>query len=231
MIEINTPARYRAGINVLKSEIHRLLLTSVGFSCLLLLARMVYTGRHTFVFLLWNLFLAFVPYFFSYRLLLRPLRTGSRWKLPIAFIAWVLFIPNAFYILTDLFHLYDSIVVPPWFDLLLIVSFAWNGLIMGILSVRQMEKVIMARWPGLPGWAWLYPIMTLNAIGVYIGRYLRYNSWDVITDPFRLTADIIHITLHPVQYRQAWGMTVCFSLFLIILYTTIKKMSRALNAS
>ena len=231
MIEINTPASYRAGINVLKSEIHRLLLTSVGFSCLLLLARMVYTGRHTFVFLLWNLFLAFVPYFFSSRLLLRLSWLKSRWKLPVAFIVWVLFIPNSFYILTDLFHLYDSIVVPPWFDLLLIISFAWNGLIMGILSVRQMEKIIMVRWPGLPGWAWFYPIMVLNAVGVYIGRYLRFNSWDVITDPFRLTADIVHIIAHPVQYRQAWGMVVCFSAFLIILYTTIKKMSRALNGS
>lgn len=229
MIEINTPAPYRAGMNVLKSEIHRLLLTSVGFSCLLLLARIVHTGRLTFTFLVWNLFLAFVPYFFSSRLLLRLSWIKSRWKLPVVFTAWVLFIPNAFYILTDLFHLYDSIVVPPWFDLLLIISFAWNGLIMGILSVRQMEKVIMTRWPGLPGWAWLYPIMALNAVGVYIGRYLRFNSWDVIADPFRLTADIVRIILHPVQYRQAWGMVVCFSVFLTILYTTIKKISHSLR--
>ncbi|HEY4150806.1 MAG TPA: DUF1361 domain-containing protein, partial [Chitinophagaceae bacterium] len=173
MIEINTPALYRTGMNVLKSEIHRLLLTSVGFSCLLLLARIVYTGRLTFAFLVWNLFLAFVPYFFSSRLLSLPSWIQSRWKLPVAFIAWVLFIPNAFYILTDLFHLYDSIAVPPWYDLLLIISFAWNGLLMGILSVRQMEKVLTARWPGMPGGAFLYPVMVLNATGVYIGRYLR----------------------------------------------------------
>ncbi len=225
MIEINTPAPYRTGMNVLKSEIHRLLLTSVGFSCLLLLARIVYTGRLTFAFLVWNLFLAFVPYFFSSRLLSRSSWIQNRWKLPVAFIAWVLFIPNAFYILTDLFHLYDSIVVPPWYDLLLIISFAWNGLIMGILSVRQMEKALTTRRPGLPGGFFLYPIMVLNAVGVYIGRYLRYNSWDVITDPFHLTTDIVHIILHPVHYRQAWGMVVCFSVFLVILYTTIRKVS------
>ena len=137
-------------VYLLKTEIQRLLLTSVAFGFLLLMARTVYTGTITFVFLVWNLFLAFVPYFFSSRLLSRPSWIQSRWKLPVAFIAWVLFIPNAFYILTDLFHLYDSIVVPPWYDLLLIISFAWNGLIMGILSVRQMEKALTARRPGLP---------------------------------------------------------------------------------
>ena len=229
MIEINTPASYRAGITVLKNETHRLLLTSVGFSCLLLLARMVYTGRLTFAFLVWNLFLAFVPYFFSSRMMQRPAWTASRWKFPVAFIAWVLFISNAFYMLTDLFHLFDSSAVPLWYDLLLIVSFAWNALVMGILSVRHMEKMVTAMWPRLPGWAFLYPVMVLNALGVYIGRYLRFNSWDIVSSPFALVADIVHILLHPVHYRQAWGMIGCFSFFLAILYTMIKKMSHSLR--
>ena len=211
-----------------KSEqINGLLLTSVGFSGGLLLARMVYTGRLTFVFLVWNLFLATVPYFFSLRLMKNPAWAASRWKFPLVFTAWVLFIPNSFYILTDLFHLFDSNAVPLWYDLLLIVSFAWNALVMGILSVRHIEKIIAARWPGLPGWAFLYPVMGLNALGVYIGRYLRFNSWDVVSDPFRLAADIVHIILHPVHYKQAWGMIVCFSFFLSILYTTVKKLGRA----
>jgi uncharacterized membrane protein len=229
MIPINTPAPYRNGINVLKSELDRLLLTSVGFSCLLLLARIVHTGRHTFVFLLWNLFLAFVPYFFSFLMTQRPAWIKSGWKFALGFTAWVLFVPNAFYVLTDLFHLFDSGAAPLWYDLLLIVSFAWNALIMGILSVRQMEKIVTARWPGLRGWAFLYPVMALNGLGVYIGRYLRYNSWDVITDPFGLTRDIVHIVFHPLLYRGAWEMIGCFAVFLVILYTTIKKISHALH--
>ena len=212
--------------NVLRNDIHRLLLTSVGFSGLLLLARMVYTGTHHFAFLVWNLFLAAVPYFFSSRMIQRPAWIENNIKFTLAFLGWLLFIPNTFYILTDLFHLFDSSAVPLWYDLLLIVSFAWNALIMGILSVRHMEKMVLARRPGLPGWLFLYPVMVLNALGVYIGRFLRFNSWDVLSDPFALVADMVHILLHPVQYKQAWGMIACFSFFLVLLYGTIRRIAQ-----
>ena len=182
-----------------------------------------------FITMVWNLFLAFVPYFLSSCMMQRPAWIKSRWKFSLALTVWVLFIPNSFYVLTDLFHLYDSTAVPRWYDLLLLVSFAWNALVFGILSVRQMEKITALRWPGTPGWAFLYPVMVLNALGVYIGRYLRYNSWDVVADPFRLVKDMAHIMLHPVAYKQVWGMIVCFSFFLVILYTTIKKVSHTLR--
>ena len=222
---MNEAASLRAGHRVLKNEINGLLLTSVGFSVLLQLARMVYTGRLTFAFLVWNLFLATVPYFISSQLAKKPALPW--WKFMPAAIAWLLFVPNSFYMLTDLFHLHDSNAAPLWYDLLLIVSFAWNALVMGILSVRHMEKMMAVRVPRMPGWMFLYLVMGLNALGVYIGRYLRFNSWDVVSDPFVLIVDTVHILLHPVQYKQAWGMIVCFSFFLTILYSMIKKLSRA----
>lgn len=214
-------------VYLLKTEIQRLLLTSVAFGFLLLLARTVYTGGLTFMFLVWNLFLAFVPYFLSYALTLRPTWIESRWKFTTVFIAWLLFVPNSFYMLTDLFHLYDSFSVPRWYDLLLILSFAWNALLVGILSVRHIEKIMEARWLYRFDWLFVYPIMLLNALGIYIGRYLRFNSWDVISNPFQLIADMMHILLHPVYYRNAWAMIICFSFFLSILYMTLKKMSRS----
>lgn len=215
-----------AGHRGLKKEINGLLLTSVGFSMLLLAARIVYTGRITFSFLVWNLFLATVPYFISLQLARRPAWAGRRWQFAAGFIAWLLFIPNSFYMLTDLFHLFDSQAVPLWYDLLLIISFAWNALVMGILSVREMEKMASACWPRMPADVFIYPVMVLNALGVYIGRYLRFNSWDVVANPFGLIVDTVHIILHPLQYKQAWGMIVCFSFFLTILYKMIKKISR-----
>jgi len=219
-------APYRANRRVLTNEINGLLFTSVGFSGLLLTARMVYTGSFMFGFLVWNLFLATVPYFISFWLVQGQAWGKSRWIFIPALAGWMLFIPNSFYVLTDLFHLHDGNAAPLWYDLLLIVSFAWNALVLGVLSVRHMEKMTRLRWPVLPGWLFLYPVMALSALGVYIGRYLRFNSWDVVSDPFSLVMDIGHIMLHPVAYRQAWGMTVCFSFFLTILYTTIKKLSR-----
>ena len=213
---------------LLKTEIQRLLLTSVAFGLLLLLVRTIHTGRLTFVFLVWNLFLAFVPYFLSFSLTKRPAWIESKWKFTLLFTVWLLFVPNSFYMLTDLFHLYDSTSVPAWFDLMLIFCFAWNALLMGILSVRHMEKIIQAVWRYRTDWLFVYPVMLLNAIGIYIGRYLRYNSWDIISNPFRLLADTCSIILHPVYYRDAWAMVLIFSFFLSIVYTTLRKLSRVL---
>ncbi|WP_431217905.1 DUF1361 domain-containing protein [Puia sp. P3] len=78
--------------------------------------------------------------------------------------------------------------VPEWFDLSLILSFAFNGLLLGVLSVRQMERLFLPNPTTIGSWLFLYPIMVLNALGVYTGRYLRYNSWDIISDPLAAAA-------------------------------------------
>ncbi|MEO5681921.1 MAG: DUF1361 domain-containing protein [Chitinophagaceae bacterium] len=214
-------------VYLLKTEIQRLLLTSVLFGFSLLLVRTVYTGGLAFAFLVWNLFLAFIPYFLSYTLTLRPGWIKNKWKFAAVFTAWLLFIPNSFYMLTDLFHLYDSYAVPRWYDLLLIFCFAWNALLMGILSVRHMEKIIQAIWLYRFDGLFVYPVMLLNALGIYIGRYLRFNSWDVISNPFQLLIDMGHILLHPVYYKNAWAMILCFSFFLSILYMTLRRLNKS----
>jgi len=210
-----------------KTEIQRLLFAPVMFGFLLLLARTIYTGQLTFLFLVWNLFLAFVPYFLSYTLTHRSSWIENKRKFALVFTVWLLFIPNSFYVITDLFHLYDSFSVPRWYDLLLIFCFAWNALLMGILSVRHMEKIMQSVWQYKMEWLFIYPIMLLNAFGIYIGRYLRYNSWDVISNPFNLMADTCHILLHPVYFKNAWAMVVVFSFFLSIIYSTLKKLKRS----
>lgn len=228
MIKNNLQSPGFVHLYLLKTETPRLLLTSVAFSVVLLLARTVYTGGLTFAFLLWNLFLAFLPWLLSHSLATRPAWTNKKWKLVLVFTAWLLFIPNSFYMLTDLFHLYDNFSVPRWYDLLLILSFAWNATLMGILSVRNIEKILEARWRYRHDVFFVYPIMLLNALGIYIGRYMRFNSWDVVSNPFALIAGIAHLLLHPFYYRNGWAMIVCFSFFLTILYRTLKKLSRAI---
>src|SRR5947207_555058 len=129
--------------------------------------------------------------------------------------------------ITDLFHLYDSFSVPRWYDLLLIFFFAWIEFMMEILYVRNMEKIIERIWSYRMEWLFIYPIMLLNAFGIYIGRYLRYNSWDVISNPFGLMADTCHILRHPIYFKNAWAMVLVFSFFLSIVYSTLKKLKRA----
>ena len=229
MTRIVSLSRSLVNFYLLKAEIDRLLMLSVLFSLLLLGARMLYSNDINFIFLAWNLFLAFIPYVISKWLSNHPLWIASKWKFATFFLAWLLFIPNAFYIITDLFHIYHhSSRVPVWFNLLLILSFAWNGLIMGVLSVRQMEKIMQSLWGRKHEWLFLYPIMWLIALGVFIGRYLRFNSWDIITNPLSLIASIADILIHPVVYKNAWGMILCYSVFMTLLYLMIKRASKAI---
>lgn len=210
-----------------RSEMDRMLTLSMLFSVLMTIIRVAYTDRLTFIFLNWNLFLAWLPYAISSWLQQKPAWINNRWKLAAACIVWLLFIPNTFYILTDLFHLGTQNNVPLWYDLALIISYAWNGLLLGILSVRQMEKILQPLLPGKHELFFIYPIMWLNALGVYIGRYLRFNSWDIIANPFDLIADIGCMLWHPLQYKNVWSMVACFSVFMTLVYLTIKRISRS----
>lgn len=211
------------------SEIDRILTLSMGFSVVLVMARIVYTGKFTFIWLIWNLVLAWIPYAISSWFQQRPAVQEHRLKFVAVSLLWLLFIPNSFYILTDLFHLGKFTNVPNWFDLTLIISFAWNGLLLGVLSVRQMEKIMQPHLRGKHELLFIYPIMWLNALGVYIGRYPRFNSWDIVTNPFALIAYLIKLICHPIQWMYAWGMVACFSIFMTFVYLTIKRLSKAIH--
>jgi uncharacterized membrane protein len=212
---------------ILRSETNRWLASSMMFSLLLVMTRIVYTGSLTFIFLTWNLFLAFIPYAISSFLQANHGWVKSKWKFIPAFAAWLLFIPNSFYIITDLFHLGIS-QVPIWFELALLLSFAWNGLLLGILSVRQIEKIMQSIWPNMSEFFFLFPIMFLNSLGIYIGRFLRFNSWDVISNPFDLAGHISYLVLHPLAAKPAWAMICCYSVLMTFIYITIKKISKSL---
>jgi uncharacterized membrane protein len=210
-----------------KPEIERTLTLSCLFSAALSLARIGYTGQWTFIFLNWNLFLAWIPYGLSKKLLQEVSWIETTWMFVIIFTGWLLFIPNAFYILTDLFHLTKNAAVPLWFDLALILSFAWNGLLLGVLSVRHMEKITAVKWQIRQETFFIYPVMFLNAFGVYIGRYLRFNSWDVVANPFGLAQDIVYLLVHPLRNRFDWSMIVCYAVLMTLMYTAIKRISKA----
>lgn len=210
-----------------KTELVQTLLLSCAFSGGILLARVVYTGEGMFLFLAWNLFLAYLPFALSSwmekwpQLLARPL------FFYIFLTVWLLMVPNSFYIITDLFHLRIAERMPLWFDLALIFSFAWNALLMGALSVRQVERLVEQRWKGHRVF-FSTPVMFLIALGIYIGRYLRYNSWDVLTNPFQLLQDLRELAFHPIENRFDWSMVVCYGLLLTLFYRTLKKLSAVL---
>src|SRR5687767_13729836 len=81
-----------------------------------------------------------------------------------------------------------------------------------------MEKLIETFLPPGIKILFVYAIMFLNALGVYIGRYLRYNSCDIVTDPFHLIKEILNLVIHPIEHKYVWSMVICFSVFMTLLY-------------
>ncbi len=215
----------RSGNFSRSGTLHDWLLASSGFSCLLLLGRMVATGSLQYIFLPWNLFLAFIPYCITWWMTRNVNIIENKLKLFIALLAWLLFIPNSFYIITDLVHFTHIRTAPKWFDLLLIFSFAWNGILYGIISLRRVETLTALLRGKQFSVFFVFCVMWLCAFGVYIGRFLRYNSWDVITDPFSLAGEILDLIIHPFDNEYAWGMTLSYSVFMTFIYFTIKKLS------
>jgi uncharacterized membrane protein len=201
------------------------ILISSIFSILLLIIRIVVSQRISYVFLAWNLLLAYVPLLIANWLNRHEVVMRNKITLVLSISAWLLFMPNSFYIVTDLFHLHTTAGNRPWFDLTLILSFAWNGILFGIISIWKME-ILLKRTKGRFASALLiFTVMWLNAFGVYIGRFLRFNSWDIVFNPFPLLSEIVEMIINPYDYKSAWAMSLCFGLFFIILYYTMKKLT------
>lgn len=202
------------------------LLLSITVSCGLLLARIIYTGEITFAFLVWNIFLAIIPYSIS-SLIIYSREQVNISILIIASIPWLLFLPNTMYIITDLFHFKYRAGVPPWFDLMLIFSFAWNGLILGLISLSDMQKIYSDKIHPIAAKVLIVTAMAASSFGVYIGRYLRWNSWDAITNPLSLLHDIgSSLLFGPNRLALVGGSFILFS-FLILSYTTLRNYATA----
>lgn len=203
------------------SPISKMLLLSITFSMSLLLVRFYYSSTFDYSFYGWNTFLAAIPYVCSTQLLkLKKMNVLA----VLLLLMWLLFFPNAPYIITDLFHYEERLPVPYWYDLVLVISAAWNGLILGMVSLMNVEKFLSRYFK--PLWVRVCEIgsLLLCSYGVFIGRFLRFNSWDLITDPRILVYTSAHHVLLPQHYSKLWVFTLLFSVFLGIIYFTLQNL-------
>jgi uncharacterized membrane protein len=198
------------------------LLALLSISCLICLVLEIYrirvSGNHRFKFLIWNLFLAAIPLMITNAMILLHEKSYIRWFIGLG--SWLLFFPNAPYILTDLFHLKGRDDMPLWFDTAILISFAWTGLMMGFISLMDIQKMITKK---IGHWSWI-PISAfifIGSFGIYLGRFLRWNSWDIITHPKGLALDMLQILIHPMQHGRVYAVTLVFGTFLFISYTTL----------
>lgn len=175
----------------------------------------------TFLFLVFNLFLAWMPYWIS--MSFKTLDEKCKTPILLSLVAglWLLFFPNAPYIITDLIHIKSRPPVPVWYDALLIFSFAWTGLMLGFASLLAFQTLLQKYFSKWTVGSIILTVLSLAGLGVYIGRFQRWHSWHILTSPEALIMDIGHRLLHPLSYANTLGLAVVLTGFLILGYITV----------
>jgi len=184
------------------------------FGVLLLVLRMKLTDSIFYLFLLWNLFLATIPYLITQVLRYTKKAFESNFLGFFSFLTWLLFLPNSPYIITDFVHIRPEGSSPIWLDLILVFVFAINGLLLGLLSLVDMFTLLKDRFERRYAHSLIFVSCILSGYGIYLGRFLRFNSWDILTKPIILTTKILQSLIE----MEVWAITMAFGGFLWILF-------------
>ncbi|WP_111684363.1 DUF1361 domain-containing protein [Winogradskyella tangerina] len=199
-----------------------LVAVALSFSLIALMVRIKLNKSFFYLFLVWNIFLAIIPY--TITMYLSTTRNLSKVKLGLWFLIWLAFLPNAPYLVTDLIHLRSSNDLMLWLDVIVLISFAISGLLLFFLSVRDMQCLMALTFKKAPIKLMTFSILGLCGFGVYLGRVLRYNSWEIISNPKILIMDVINIVLSPFQHSEAWLFTLGFGGFLMVGFWVFKNL-------
>jgi len=194
--------------------------SSIGVA--LVIARIVLTRDLHNAFLIWNLFLAWLPLVFAL-LACEKARTGQArgWRFAALSGAWLLFFPNAPYIFTDVIHLIHGSFRHFWVNLSLILICALTGLVLGFVSLYLMQSLVRRRYGWLASWLFVAGVAGLSGFGIYLGRFLRFNSWDVIAQPLKLYHGISSWAANPMANSQSFAFPVLFAIFVLLAYVML----------
>ena len=211
------------------------LLTLLAFSAVstgLLVIRIIASGTLRLTFLQWNLFLAWLPVVLAFVLCLRVTsKKDITWPNLLLFALWVFFLPNSFYIMTDLIHLQSSGEVSLLYDTALITSYVLNGLLLGFMSIHLVEQVLKKFFSVKEVGIIVQIVLLLSAFAIYLGRYLRWNTWDVIVNPAGIIYDVSDRIINPGSYQHTFVVTGVFFVLLSSLYLVIERLHKAGNSS
>lgn len=196
---------------------------SVSIPVGLIALRMIVSHSLTYGFYCWNLFLALVPLWASARLDTER----SAWSLRnlVCLGAWFLFLPNAPYMITDLVHFEARPPIPVYLDEVIVYTAAWNGVLMAYASIVRVEGWLLKRYASRPVNIALIVLFILCGLGIYLGRFQRWNSWDLFVHPLALTKDIGRRVLFPIKYKQTWAVSLLFGGILATGYKMIRNVN------
>lgn len=212
------------------SQVLLTLLASSAISMLLLGIRIMVTGKYNFWFLSWNLVLAWVPLIFALALRIRLFKHPFvSWQSLGLLIVWLGFLPNSFYLMSDLIHLQSSGDTIILFDIAMVMSFIINGLILGYMSIYIVHSLLRPRMTSRQSWLAVQLIFLASSFAIYLGRYLRWNTWDILFNPFGLIFDISERIINPVLHIQTYIVTFTFFIVLSATYTIIYQLAHVLS--
>ena len=207
-----------------------ILLNAACVMCIgLVAARVAYsdTDRHTG--LIWNLFLAWIPFILAY------IAHAVSWRriwvylvLPFIAFVWLIFFPNAPYMLTDLQDLARRAGdAPLWYDVIIVVWCSWTGMLLGVISLYLMQDIVTRTFHRFAGWAFVFIISGLSSFGIYIGRFVRLNSWDILQNPTETAMDILGLIIDPS--RRLAAFTLLYTFFFLFVYLLLYSFSHLLR--
>jgi len=214
---------------------HRFLVSQSLYPILLssLLAFGIFAGRvlysHSWNYnnLVDNLILAWVPYICSMVVIgLHQWHPGRWWLLLLPGVLWLVFFPNAPYLVTDFYHLEWRQPVPMWYDIGMLAIFAWTGCFLAIASLKSMQYIVNIYLGRIISWCFVGLTLGFSALGVYMGRFLRWNSWDLLLNPKDVLADIAVRLADPLNNLRFIGFTVMFTAILLVFYLMIISINR-----
>lgn len=194
-------------------------------------ARMAYSNTDDYSTLVWNLGLAWIPFLFaSIAYVVSWSRKFLYLVVPVCAFIWLIFFPNAPYILTDFQHLHTNPSnAPLWYDVLMLTWFAWTGLLLGLVSLHFMQEIVTRAFGKTLGWLFIILVTILSSIGIFLGRFHRWNSWDILGDPLPIASDIWQWLRHPFSNLRVYGFTVLFTILFLFVYLAIHAFGRAMQ--
>ena len=196
---------------------------------MLVVARIAYseTGRH--IGLVWNLFLAWIPFMLAYFAHLVSWRKSTLYFIiPVIAFLWLIFFPNAPYMLTDLQDLARrSFDAPLWYDVIIVVWASWTGMLLGVISLYLMQDIITRTFGRTPGWVFVFLISALSSFGIYIGRFVRLNSWDILQNPSEVGQEILGVVIDPSMRLAAF--TILYTTFFLFVFLLLYSFSHMLR--
>jgi len=206
-----------------------LLNTACAICIALVAARVAYSETGYHLGLIWNLFLAWIPFILAY--IAHSVSWQRIWLyliIPVVAFLWLIFFPNAPYMLTDLQDLArKSSGAPLWYDVIIVVWCSWTAMLLGIVSLYLMQDIVHRTFNRRAGWMFVFAISALSSFGIYVGRFVRLNSWDILQDPAETAMEILGLIIDPT--RRLAAFLISYTVFFLFVYLLLYSFSHMLQ--